>query len=199
MQRVLFTVGSVRAMDDILKTFLTSLGSTGVLLALVWWWLQRYLDRRLTAHFSALEARLKGEAEAAVGLRKKRLEKTADLLPQLQRSASECRHRLRELNENLDDSAVLKFWEARESYVDILYGSQLLLLPRTYEAAHTFKSVLDKVNMLLGENSTETEKPELHTGLRRTLSELDDLYHLLQDSLRKDLRILEQQPGEGNI
>jgi hypothetical protein len=182
-------------MDDILKAFLTSLGTVGVLLALLWWWLQRYLDRRLAAHYNVLEARLKGEAEAFLSLRKKRLEKTAELLPKLQQAASACRSHLRGLQSDFQDKSILQFWEAREAFVDLLYGAQLLLLPQTYDTAHAFKSVLDKVSILVGDKADETKQNVHQPALDIAQTELNGFYSSLETALRKDLRMLEHPPG----
>jgi hypothetical protein len=181
-------------MDEVVKHFLTTLGTAGALLVVFAWWLQKYIDRRLIAHFNALEARLKGEAATALVLRKKRLERTGDLLPTLQHAASECRSRARELASNITEKDILLFWEKRESYVDNLYGAQLLLFPETYEAAHRFKSVLDGISILVGEKVEDSRKEEVLAGLKRSVGDLDRFYAPLKAALRKEFHMLEQLP-----
>jgi hypothetical protein len=182
-------------MDEIIKSFLSSLGATGVALAVGWWLLQRYLERRLAAHFVAVETLLRGKAETAAGLRRKRLEQTAELLPKLSQVGSECRQALRQMKEGYTRGDLDEFLKRRETYVDLLYAASLLLTAEAYQAPHLLKAKFDQAAILLGEPAQGPEPLKAPRGMGRLLSDLDELHEAMLAALRKEYQLLERFTG----
>ena len=145
------------------------------------------MERRLALHFNTLETRLRAEVETSATLRRRRLETAATLLPQLQKQASDCRMKLSHLKHDMaDEGHMLRFLESRESFIDILYGVQLFLQPTTYEVAHLFKGLLDRIDILLCRGEHERATADIGKTLERPLAELEEVYSRLQLSLRQE-------------
>ena len=172
-------------MSDTIQAVLAGLGTFGVMLAISCYWFQKYVIRAFESRFKLLEARLVGELETTQTLRKLRLQRTAEILPELQKTASECRNSLQRFRQGTTDESEV-FQSNDQKYVDYLYASQLFLPPDLYEAAHGLKRAYDTTILILGA-PTSPDDP----ALCRSTEEIDRLYPKLSDGLRNLLQSLE--------
>ena len=173
-------------MTEIIKSVIATLGTAGIVLLIAWYWVQKYLNKRIDSYFHSIESRVAGAIETSFSLRKIRLQKTAELLPQLQKLASECRNAMQEFLRTAQQRDFETFASSREAFIDCLYGSQILLLPNTYDCGHRLKRAFDSVFIFVGE-STDVHSESSRTAIQSARTNVDNAYEELKRLLRSDL------------
>jgi hypothetical protein len=167
---------------EILNALLGGLGGGGIVAGLTVWWIKGYLNKQLDLHFGVLTK----HASISARLRRRRLEAIANVLPLLQNTATKARNELRQVvSSGAIDSSTLA--GSLDDFQDLLYGTQLLLSPLSYELSHRYMRILEfaiqQTNAPLDGHVEFPKLPQLHD----LLLQLEGLHPQLQSQLRAEL------------